>query len=83
MIPISQTPEQLKVRDLKYYLDSRGNKWIQLNRGLTDNFIIKDLIALSERLGVDYKVIPGNTFSTILIDPDVYDEYMSDVSEGE
>lgn len=83
MIPKAETPEQLKVKNMRYYLDSNGNKWISLNRGTTNHHIIKDLITLSERMGIESKVIPGNPYSTILIDPVVYDEYMTDVSEGE
>lgn len=78
-----QTPEQLKVADLKYYIDSGGIKWIKLNRDLVNHYIIEDLVKLSERMGIEYKIIPWRKHSNILIDPIVYDEYMSDVQEGE
>jgi hypothetical protein len=78
-----QTPEQLKVSDLKYYIDARGIQWIKLNRNLTNHFIIKDLIDLSKRMEIEYKNAYSPKFSYILIDPLVYDEYMSDVPEGE
>jgi len=79
----AQTPEQLKGRNVPYYIDNRGMKWIKLNRGLTNNLIIKDLIKLSELMEIKYVVIPHTPYSTILIDPDVYDEYMSDIVEAE
>ncbi|MDD3077310.1 MAG: hypothetical protein PHE44_12290 [Proteiniphilum sp.] len=82
MIPKAQTPEQLKVMNLRYHIDMRGTKWIKLNRSLADHYIIDDLIKLSKEMGIEYKIITGNKFPNILIDPVVYDEYMSDVLEG-
>lgn len=82
-IPPAQTPEQLKGRNIPSYIDNRGMKWIRLNRGLTNHLIIKDLIKLSEMRDIKYIVIPHTPYSTILIDPEVYDEYMSDILEDE
>lgn len=83
MIQKAQTPEQLKVSDLKYYIYPSGMNWIKLNRDLVNHYIIEDLVKLSERMEIEYKIIPGRKHSNILIDPIVYDEYMSDVQEGE